>query len=99
MCGIAGMVGKGDVSHELYDALTLLQHRGQDAAGIVVCDEDKLHLRKDNGLVNDVFEKSAYFKNKLQINSSLTFSLHDNMSLFKREKIINATIKKSDNRF
>jgi len=41
-----------------------------------------------------MIEKKAYFKNKLQINSSLTFSLHDNMSLFKREKIINATIKK-----
>ena len=41
-----------------------------------------------------MIEKKAYFKNKLQINSSLTFSLHDNMSLFKREKLINATIKK-----
>ena len=46
MCGIAGMVGKGDVSHELYDALTLLQHRGQDAAGMVTCDGDQLNLRK-----------------------------------------------------
>ncbi|MDA9558467.1 hypothetical protein N9R86_00670 [Alphaproteobacteria bacterium] len=41
-----------------------------------------------------MIEKKAYFKNKLQINSSLTFSLRDNMSLFKREKLINATIKK-----
>ena len=41
-----------------------------------------------------MIEKKAYFKNKLQINSSLTFSLHDNMSLFKREKFINAAIKK-----
>ena len=41
-----------------------------------------------------MIERKAYFKNKLQINSSLTFSLHDNMSLFKREKLINATIKK-----
>lgn len=41
-----------------------------------------------------MIEKKSYFKNKLQINSSLTFSLHDNMSLFKREKLINATIKK-----
>jgi amidophosphoribosyltransferase len=57
MCGIAGMVGKGDVSHELYDALTLLQHRGQDAAGMVTCDGDRLNLRKRNGLVQDVFRQ------------------------------------------
>ena len=41
-----------------------------------------------------MIEKKSYFKNKLQINSSLTFSLHDNMSLFKREKLINERIKK-----
>ena len=57
MCGIAGMVGKGDVCHELYDALTLLQHRGQDAAGMVTCDGDRLNLRKRNGLVRDVFRQ------------------------------------------
>ena len=57
MCGIAGMVGKGNVSHELYDALTLLQHRGQDAAGMVTCDGDRLNLRKRNGLVQDVFRQ------------------------------------------
>jgi amidophosphoribosyltransferase len=51
------MVGKGDVSHELYDALTLLQHRGQDAAGMVTCDGDRLNLRKRNGLVRDVFRQ------------------------------------------
>ena len=57
MCGIAGMVGKGDVSQDLYDALTLLQHRGQDAAGMVTCDGDRLNLRKRNGLVRDVFRQ------------------------------------------
>ena len=41
-----------------------------------------------------MIEKKAYFKKKLQINSSLTFSLRENMSLFKREKLINETIKK-----
>ena len=41
-----------------------------------------------------MIEKKAYFKNKLQINSSLTFSLHDSMSLFKREKLVNDKIKK-----
>lgn len=55
MCGVIGMVGKGSVNQALYDGLTVLQHRGQDAAGIVTCDNGKLYLRKDNGLVRDVF--------------------------------------------
>ncbi|MBT3709666.1 MAG: amidophosphoribosyltransferase, partial [Gammaproteobacteria bacterium] len=57
MCGIVGIVGKGQVNHDLYNALTVLQHRGQDAAGIVTCDGDKLNLRKSNGLVRDVFRQ------------------------------------------
>lgn len=57
MCGIVGMVGQGEVSYELYDALTVLQHRGQDAAGIVTCEGDLVHLRKSNGLVRDVFHQ------------------------------------------
>lgn len=55
MCGIAGIVAKKNVNQELYDALTVLQHRGQDAAGIVTCHEGKLNQRKGNGLVRDVF--------------------------------------------
>ena len=54
MCGIVGIVGKSPVGQALYDALTVLQHRGQDAAGIVTCDQ-KFHQRKSNGLVRDVF--------------------------------------------
>ena len=57
MCGIVGIVGKSNVNQALYDALTVLQHRGQDAAGIVTCHDDKLYLRKDNGLVRDVFQQ------------------------------------------
>lgn len=57
MCGIVGMVGRSDVKHDLYDALTVLQHRGQDAAGIVTCQNDRLNLRKSNGLVRDVFRQ------------------------------------------
>ena len=56
MCGIAGIVGKSNVNQSLYDALTVLQHRGQDAAGIITCNEGRLHLRKGNGLVRDVFQ-------------------------------------------
>jgi len=58
MCGIAGVVAHQDVNQELYEALTVLQHRGQDAAGIVTCEGSKLHLRKANGLVRDVFRTS-----------------------------------------
>jgi len=58
MCGIVGIVAKSYVNQAIYDALTVLQHRGQDAAGIVTCHNDKLYLRKDNGLVSDVFRNS-----------------------------------------
>ena len=57
MCGIVGILGKMPVNQTLYDALTVLQHRGQDAAGIVTCDDDGLHVRKSNGLVRDVFHQ------------------------------------------
>ena len=55
MCGIVGIVGREPVNQSLYDALLVLQHRGQDAAGIVTCENGRLHLRKRNGLVADVF--------------------------------------------
>ena len=55
MCGIIGMVAKSPVNQALYDGLTVLQHRGQDAAGILTSDEQRLFLRKENGLVKDVF--------------------------------------------
>lgn len=57
MCGIVGIVSKTPVAQDLYDALTVLQHRGQDAAGIITDDEGKLYLRKENGLVRDVFSQ------------------------------------------
>jgi len=55
MCGLVGVVTSNDVGVCLYDTLTVLQHRGQDAAGIMTSDHGKLNLRKDNGLVKDVF--------------------------------------------
>ncbi len=55
MCGFFGVVGsENSACHEIYEALISLQHRGQDAAGIVTHD-DRFHLKKGNGLVRDVF--------------------------------------------
>lgn len=55
MCGIVGIVGKSNVNVALYDALTMLQHRGQDAAGIMTCHHGKMAQQKAVGLVKDVF--------------------------------------------
>ncbi len=55
MCGITGIVAKSNVNQAIYDSLTMLQHRGQDAAGMVTSDGQRLFLRKNNGLVRDVF--------------------------------------------
>ncbi len=55
MCGIIGIVGTSEVAAALYDGLTVLQHRGQDAAGVATLDGDRLRLHKANGLVKDVF--------------------------------------------
>ena len=58
MCGIVGIVSQNPVNESIYAALTLLQHRGQDAAGIVtIDDENRFRLRKANGLVSDVFRQ------------------------------------------
>ena len=59
MCGIVGIVGHSEVAAQLYDGLTVLQHRGQDAAGIATADGGKLRVHKGNGLVRDVFDEPA----------------------------------------
>ncbi|HEY8537648.1 MAG TPA: amidophosphoribosyltransferase [Steroidobacteraceae bacterium] len=56
MCGIVGIVGHTPVNQQLYDALTVLQHRGQDAAGIVTSHDGEIFMRKQVGLVRDVFQ-------------------------------------------
>ncbi|HEY9381430.1 MAG TPA: amidophosphoribosyltransferase [Burkholderiales bacterium] len=55
MCGIVGVVAKGPVNQLLYDGLLVLQHRGQDAAGIVTSQGKTFHMHKAPGLVRDVF--------------------------------------------
>ena len=58
MCGILGIVGTSDVAAALYDGLTVLQHRGQDAAGIATANGTALRVIKGNGLVRDAFKPS-----------------------------------------
>ena len=58
MCGILGIVGTSDVAAQLYDGLTVLQHRGQDAAGIATANGTTLRVVKGNGLVRDAFRAS-----------------------------------------
>ena len=55
MCGIVGMIANAPVNQTLYDALLLLQHRGQDAAGIVTMQGTKCYMHKGRGMVRDVF--------------------------------------------
>ena len=55
MCGIVGAISKSPVNQLLYDALLLLQHRGQDAAGIVTMQGTKCYMHKARGMVRDVF--------------------------------------------
>ena len=55
MCGIVGVVSSAPVNQLIYDALLLLQHRGQDAAGIVTQQENKFFMHKAKGMVKDVF--------------------------------------------
>src|SRR3982750_3643503 len=55
MCGIIGIVGHTPVNQLLYDGLLLLQHRGQDAAGIATAESNVFHMHRSNGYVRDVF--------------------------------------------
>lgn len=64
MCGIVGIVGHSPVNQQIYDALTVLQHRGQDAAGIMTYQDGELFMRKKNGLVRDVFQETHMLKLK-----------------------------------
>lgn len=59
MCGIVGLLSSQPVNQLIYDGLSVLQHRGQDAAGVMTCEPNgRLHLRKDNGMVKDVFSQA-----------------------------------------
>ena len=59
MCGVVAMLTGGDTGQEIYEALTILQHRGQDAAGIVTSDGQRVYSRTGRGLVRDVFSTES----------------------------------------
>jgi len=61
MCGIVGILAQNNVNQSIYDALNMIQHRGQDAAGIMTSDGDRTFIRKSNGLVRDVIRKQHIF--------------------------------------
>ena len=63
MCGIIGVVGQAGthVNQLIYDGLTVLQHRGQDAAGISTWDGSKMHLQKELGLVTEAFKQEKSY--------------------------------------
>ena len=58
MCGIIGTLATRPISQDIYDALTIIQHRGQDAAGILTSDGQRIFLRKSNGLVREALQKT-----------------------------------------
>lgn len=59
MCGIVGVLGPGKASSELYNGLFAIQHRGQDGAGMYVADDGETKLKKDGGMVDEVFDKQT----------------------------------------
>jgi len=67
MCGVVGIVGTHEVNQRIYDALTVLQHRGQDAAGIATACEGMVSMRKGQGLVRDVFHQ----QHMLELNGNM----------------------------
>lgn len=62
MCGIIGIIANYGVSEEIHQSLFALQHRGQDAAGIMTFDGERMHLRKDTGLVSEIFDERDIYE-------------------------------------
>ena len=62
MCGIVGIFSYQQAGLMLYNALMVLQHRGQDSAGITTCNQQKIQVKKDNGLVSEIFNQDDMIK-------------------------------------
>ena len=72
MCGIVGVVAASPVNQLLYDSLQLLQHRGQDAAGIATGAGNTFSMWKGNGMVRDIF-RTRNMRNLTGIWQALSF--------------------------
>ena len=75
MCGVIGILGHSPVNQSIYDGLTLVQHRGQDAAGIMTYSGGRFSQRKSEGLVRDVFRQKMGISSMWN-NSSTTQNSH-----------------------
>lgn len=64
MCGVIGLIRNQCVNQDIFDALTTIQHRGQDAAGMMTAQGNRIHLRKSNGLVRDAIRNKHIIKLK-----------------------------------
>jgi len=88
MCGIVGIVGTSPVNQAIYDGLTVLQHRGQDAAGIITIENNTFSLRKANGLVKDVFHtRHSSEAQPFYVNSPFGIALAHNGNLTNAESL------------
>lgn len=67
MCGVLGILSNDPVAQDLYDGLIVLQHRGQDAAGIATYEAGRINMKKGNGLVRDVF----HTKNMIRLKGNM----------------------------
>ena len=88
MCGIVGIVGKTGVAQSLYDGLTVLQHRGQDAAGIMTIDQNMFNLRKANGhlglllLTMVTSQMQASYSERYRVLPNATLILHPTLNYY-----------------
>jgi len=90
MCGIAAVYGNQDASNLVYLCLYALQHRGQEAAGIVSCNGERLHIIKDFGLVSEVFdtqEKFGILKGNIAV-GHVRYSTHGEATLLNVQPLV-----------
>ena len=76
MCGVVGISSNESVATDIYDALTMLQHRGQDAAGIMTCHNGQFLQRKGEGLVKDLRTRAVKSGDDWSVTGNKTWITH-----------------------